>query len=74
LAILREVKEETYADVPEPVFELLEEFRDVMPSELLRALPPKRVADHIIELLPGSTPPAQAPYCMSPKELVELQK
>jgi hypothetical protein len=38
--------------------ELLEEFEDVMPSELPKTLPPKRVVDHKIEILPGSTPPA----------------
>jgi hypothetical protein len=56
------------------MLELLEKFGDVMPPELPRALPPKRVVDHRIELLPGSTPPTQAPYQMSLKELVELQK
>jgi hypothetical protein len=74
LAALREVKKETYADVPKPVLELLEEFGDVMPQELPRALPPKCVMDHIIELLPSFTPPAQTPYQMSSKELAELQK
>jgi hypothetical protein len=56
LAALREVKEETYADVPGQVLELFKDFRDAMPLELPRALPPKRVVDHRIELLPGSTP------------------
>jgi hypothetical protein len=74
LAALREVKEETLADVLEQVLHLLEEFGDVMPPELPRTLPPKRAVDHRIELLPGSMPPAQAPYRMSPKELAELQK
>jgi hypothetical protein len=74
LATLREVKEETYVDVPKPVLDLLEKFGDVMPLKLPRALPSKHVVDHIIELLPSSTPPAQTPDQMSPKELVELQK
>jgi hypothetical protein len=74
LEALREVKEETFSDVPEQLLELLEEFGDVMPLELPRTLLPKCAVDHKIELLPGSTPPAQAPYRMSPKELTELQK
>jgi hypothetical protein len=45
-----------------------------MPAELPKTLPPRRVVDHKIELLSGSNPPARAPYRMSPKELVELQK
>jgi hypothetical protein len=39
---------------------MLEEFGDVTPPELPRALPPKRAMDHRIELLPNSTPLAQA--------------
>jgi hypothetical protein len=74
LAALREVKEKTFLDVPEQVLELLEEFGDVMPPELPRTLPPKRAVDHKIKLLPGSIPPAQAPYRMSLKKLAELQK
>jgi hypothetical protein len=73
LAAMREIKEETWMDVPEEVVEVLEEFGDVMPPELPKTLPPKRNVDHRIELLPGSLPPARAPYRMSPKELVELQ-
>ncbi|XP_059437724.1 uncharacterized protein LOC132170646 [Corylus avellana] len=74
LAALREVKEESCVDAPEQVLSLLEEFEDVMPPELPKTLPPRRNVDHRIELLPGSTPPARAPYRMSPKELAELQR
>jgi hypothetical protein len=70
LVALREVKEKDIVDVPRKVVELLEEFEDVMPSELPKTLPPKRVVDQKIELLPGSTPHTHAPYQMSPKELV----
>jgi len=58
LAALRYIKEKDIVDVLEKVVELLEEFEDVMPSELPKTLPPKRVVDHKIEILPGSTPPA----------------
>ncbi|KAL0292961.1 UNVERIFIED_CONTAM: Retrovirus-related Pol polyprotein from transposon [Sesamum calycinum] len=53
---------------------LLTEFEDVMPDELSRNLPPKRVVDHEIELVPGMKPLARAPYRMSQPELVELRK
>ncbi|KAL0462643.1 UNVERIFIED_CONTAM: RNA-directed DNA polymerase [Sesamum latifolium] len=45
-----------------------------MPDELPRKLPPKRAVDHKIELVPGTKPPARAPYRMSQPELVELRK
>ncbi|KAL0293503.1 UNVERIFIED_CONTAM: RNA-directed DNA polymerase [Sesamum radiatum] len=45
-----------------------------MPDELPRKLPPKRAVDHEIELVPGTKPPARAPYQMSQPELVELRK
>ena len=53
---------------------LLEEYRDVMPPELERKLPSRRVIDHKIELVSGAIPPSQPPYCISPKELGELRK
>ncbi|KAL0385858.1 UNVERIFIED_CONTAM: hypothetical protein Sradi_2980100 [Sesamum radiatum] len=45
-----------------------------MPDELPRKLPPKRAVDHEIEVVPGTEPPARAPYRMSQPELVELRK
>ena len=45
-----------------------------MPPKLPKKLPPRRDIDHKIELLPGTVAPAQAPYRMAPKELVELRK
>ncbi|KAL2245999.1 UNVERIFIED_CONTAM: Retrovirus-related Pol polyprotein from transposon [Sesamum indicum] len=53
---------------------LLKEFEDVMSDELPRKLPPKRAVDHEIELVPGTRPPARAPYRMSQPELVEFRK
>ncbi|KAK9113309.1 hypothetical protein Syun_020106 [Stephania yunnanensis] len=52
----------------------IQDFNDVMPAELPKELPPQRVIDHEIELVPGSRPPAQAPYRIAPKELEELRK
>ena len=45
-----------------------------MPPELPKNLPPRRDIDHKIELMPGPVAPAQSPYRMAPKELVELRK
>ena len=39
-----------------------------------RGLPPKRILDHKIEILPGSTPPSRSPYRLSQPELDELAK
>jgi hypothetical protein len=36
--------------------EILEEFKDVFPDELLNGIPPKRSQDFKIELVPGAAP------------------
>ena len=59
---------------PIVVANVLKEFTDVMPPELLKNLPPHRGVDHYIELEPGVKPPARPPYRMSPPVLVELKK
>ena len=61
-------------EVPDSVARLLHEFADVMPAALPKELPPRRPIDHRIELIPGSKPPALAPYRMSPAELLQLRK
>lgn len=66
--------EEKSGPIPEAIKELLGEFEDVMPDELPKKLPPKRTVDHEIELVPGTKPPARAPYRMSYPELEELRK
>ncbi|KAL0303355.1 UNVERIFIED_CONTAM: Retrovirus-related Pol polyprotein from transposon [Sesamum radiatum] len=66
--------EEVSGPIPNVVKRLLREFEDVMPDEMPRKLPPKRAVDHEIELVPGTIPPARAPYRMSQPELVELRK
>jgi len=53
--------------------QVLGEFRDVMPEELPKDLPPRRRVDHVIEVVPGVAPPAKAPYGMSHEELKELK-
>ena len=74
VAALIEIKEGQTMEVPDSVVKILKEFSDVMPAELPKELPPRRPIDHKIELLPGTKAPAQAPYRMSPAELLELRK
>ena len=74
LAALVEVKPDVKMEVPDCVVDLLKQYADVMPPELPKKLPPRRDIDHKIELLPGTFAPAQSPYRMAPKELVELRK
>ena len=61
-------------EIPPKVLDVLESFRDVMPPELPKHLPPKREVDHKIELVPNAQSPARAPDRMSPPELEELRK
>ena len=74
LAALVEVKPNVKMEVHDCVAELLKQYADVMPPELPKTLPPRRDIDHKIELLAGMVAPAQAPYRMDPKELVEIRK
>lgn len=61
-------------ELPQLVRDVLREFRDVMPNELPKKLPPRREVDHRIELAEGAKPPAMAPYRMAPVELAELRR
>ena len=60
--------------IPVEVREALDEFKDVMPPELPKKLPPRREEDHKIELESGAKPPAMGPYRMAPPELEELRR
>ena len=74
LATLIEMKQDKYVEVPDSMAGLLEEFADVMPSKLPKTLPPRRVVNHRIELVPVSKPPSKAPYRMSLMELAKMRK
>ncbi|KAI3724358.1 hypothetical protein L2E82_36130 [Cichorium intybus] len=52
---------------------IVNEFPDVFPEEL-RGLPPDRQVEFAIELVPGATPVARAPYRLAPSEMEELRK
>ncbi|KAK0596522.1 hypothetical protein LWI29_016484 [Acer saccharum] len=74
VAAMVQIKPDVVVEVPDEIGEVLKEFEDVMPKELPKELPPRRQCDHQIELEPGATPPAKAPYRMAPSELAELRK
>ena len=67
-------EDQTKTEYPMQVQEILNEFSDVFPKDLLAGLPPQRQLDHKIELVPGAEPPHRAPYRMSPQGLDELKK
>ena len=71
-------KEVTYdsmiIDVPLKVKNLLDDFVDMMPDELLSKLPPLRDIQHSIDLVPGSQLPNLPHYKMNPKERKELNR
>ena len=75
LATLKEDPINSMGDlIPMEVQKVLNEFKDVMPSELPKKLPPRREEDHKIELESGAKPPAMGPYRMAPPELEELRR
>ncbi|KAL0314802.1 UNVERIFIED_CONTAM: hypothetical protein Sangu_2324600 [Sesamum angustifolium] len=49
LAAVIEIKLDVVQEVPDEVAEVLEEFNDVFPLELLKRLPPRRAIDHVID-------------------------
>jgi len=54
LATLKMEEEFKEAQALKHVHKVLEEFKDVMPVELPKRLPPRREVDHAIELEPGA--------------------
>jgi len=65
LNVLKEVKLES---IP-----VVKEFQDVFHKEL-PGMPPDREIEFTIDLIPGTSPIAQPPYRMGPKELNELKE
>ena len=53
-------------------FPILQEFVDIFPSEL-PSMPPPRVVDFHIALVPGVEPVLRAPYRMTTHKLGELK-
>nr|GFD32191.1 putative reverse transcriptase domain-containing protein [Tanacetum cinerariifolium] len=61
-------KEKRVKDVP-----VIHDFPEVVPKDL-PGLPPPRQVEFRIDLLPGATPVARAPYRLAPSELKELSE
>nr|GFD23882.1 putative reverse transcriptase domain-containing protein [Tanacetum cinerariifolium] len=61
-------KEKRVEDVPVSC-----DFPEVFPEDL-PGLPPPRQVEFRIDLIPGSTPVARAPYRLAPSELKELSE
>nr|GEX57392.1 putative reverse transcriptase domain-containing protein [Tanacetum cinerariifolium] len=59
-------KEKRVEDVP-----IIRDFPEVFPKDL-PGLPPPRQVEFCIDLIPGATPVARAPYRLAPSELKEL--
>ncbi|GJU92617.1 hypothetical protein Tco_1317373 [Tanacetum coccineum] len=43
-------------------------------SEYLAGLPPTRIVEFRIDLVPGAAPVAKAPYCLAPSKMQELSR
>ena len=65
---LNSMSKENLEEIP-----VVREFPDVFPEEL-PGMPPDREIEFTIDLIPGTTPIAQPPYKMGPKELVQLKE
>ncbi|KAA0041960.1 reverse transcriptase [Cucumis melo var. makuwa] len=74
MAIPLNSSENSGETVPKEIMRVLEKYHDVMPDSLPKSLPPRRMIDHEIELVPGAKPPAKNAYRMAPPELAELRK
>ncbi|XP_042444160.1 uncharacterized protein K02A2.6-like [Zingiber officinale] len=74
LATLIDAKPAQNIELLVGVQDILSKFKDVMPSELPKCLPPRRNIDHKIELIPGVVPPVTLLYRMFLLELAELRK
>nr|GEU68453.1 putative reverse transcriptase domain-containing protein [Tanacetum cinerariifolium] len=61
-------KEKRVEDVP-----VIRDFLEVFPEDLPGLSPPRQVEFHI-DLIPGATPVARAPYRLAPSELKELSE
>ena len=65
MAIPLESLESSRETVPKDILSVLEKYKDVMPDNLPKSLPPRRMIDHEIELLPAAKPPAKNAYRMA---------
>ena len=75
LAIFKKRKDDgSGKPMPKEIEGVLDEFKDVMPPELPKRLPPRKDEDHKIELEPGAKPHVMGPYRMAPPKLEKLRR
>jgi hypothetical protein len=60
--------------IPRAITNLLQEFKDVFPTEILSGLPPLRGIEHQIDLIPGAMLPNRVAYRTNPEETKEIQR
>jgi hypothetical protein len=60
-------------DLPEEIWELLDNFVDIVVDELPNSLPPIRSISHHIDLIPGASLPNKAAYELTPRENQEVK-
>jgi hypothetical protein len=58
--------------LPPVVANILQEYSDVFPCEILEGLPPIRGIEHQIDLIPGASLPNRASYRTNPEETKEI--
>ena len=66
--------EDITTPLPRAMTNLLQEFKDVFPTEIPPGLPPLRGIEHQIDLIPGATLPNRAAYRTNPEETKEIQR
>jgi hypothetical protein len=66
--------EDITTSLPHAITNLLQEFKDVFPTEIFMGLPPLRGIEHQIDLIPGASLPNRAAYRTNPDEMKEIQR
>ena len=69
----KKICSEAPKDVQRELNQLLEEFKELFPEQLLKGRPPKREVEFEIKTEEGAVPPNKPPYRLSPKGHEELQ-
>jgi hypothetical protein len=60
--------------LPHSITNLLQEFKDIFPTDIPSGLPPLRGIEHQIDLIPGAMLPNRVAYRTNPEETKEIQR